>query len=265
MQPTSQKFSQWHVFWQLLCTDFIILKRIVHDHIINLTIWMSTVLVVSSYLMGAFGVTAAFSTFMLGGLAASAGLFGIFPNVAMMISDFEGDQIITYELTLPIPSWMVFLRLIVYYTLNFSILGLLVLPLGKLLIWEQFSLSHVAWGRYCIIFLLTHIFYASYTLWIVSRVKNMTKIGNVWMRMVYPLWFMGGFQFSWQMIATKWPALAYVNLLNPLTYIMEGTRAAVLGQEGYLNFWLCATALIFFSIISASHGIMLLKKRLDFV
>jgi ABC-2 type transport system permease protein len=261
----SLKTSSLHVFKELLHTDLYILKGTIFDQALNLLIWMSSMTLVNTYLMPAFGLSAEYSAFILAGLCASAGLFGVFPSVATMISDFEGDQIIPYFLTLPIPSWVVFLRLILYYALNFGMLGILVLPVGQLLIWNHFNIMHVAFGKFMLIFVLTHLFYGAFTLWIASRVRTMTKIGNVWMRFVYPIWFLGCFQFSWLVLSKKWPYLAWLNLLNPVTYIMEGMRAAVLGQEGYLNFWLCVSILSIFVVLCAWRGIALLKKRLDFV
>ena len=252
-------------FKELLKTDLYILKGTIVDQVINLMIWTCANLLVTGYLMPAFGLSVAYGPFILAGFCASAGLFGVFPSVAGMVSDFEGDQIITYYLTLPLPSWMVFLRLIFYYTLNFGMLGILVLPIGQLIIWQQFSLLQVSFIKFAIIFVIIHLFYGAFTLWIASRVPNMTKIGNVWMRFVFPLWFLGGFQFSWAVLASKWPYLAYVNFLNPITYMMEGMRATVLGQEGYLNFWLCAGMLALFTLLCARQGIKLLRKRLDFV
>lgn len=259
------KPSYMFIFKELLRTDLHILKSTVLDQMINLLIWVSTMMLVNSYLMPSFGLSAGYSSFILAGLCASAGLFGVFPNVVTMISDFEGDQIINYYLTLPIPSWMIFLRLIFYYSINFGMLSLLVLPIGQLLIWHQFNILDVAFGKFILIFVLTHLFYGAFTLWIASRVKNMTKISNVWMRFVYPVWFLGGFQFSWAILAAKWPYLAWVSLCNPMTYVMEGMRAAVLGQQEFLNFWLCCLMLSIFIALCSWRGICLLKKRLDFV
>ncbi len=257
--------SNLRVFVELLRTDLYILKGTVLDHMLNLLIWMSSMTLVNSYLMPSFGLSTTYSSFLLAGLCASAGLFGIFPSVAAMVSDFEGDQIIAYYLTLPIPSWMIFLRLILYYALNFSLLGILVLPVGQILIWNHFTIANIAVGKFAIIFALTHLFYGAFTLWIASRVRDMTKIGNVWMRFVYPLWFLGCFQFSWAVLAKIAPNAAWINFLNPITYIMEGMRAAVLGQEGYLNFWFCAGMLSIFVLLCGWRAIALLKKRLDFV
>jgi hypothetical protein len=85
------------------------------------------------------------------------------------------------------------------------------------------------------------------------------------MRFVYPLWVFGGYQYSYAVLANKNPWFAYISLINPQLYIMEGMRAAILGQEGYLNFWLCAGMTFFFSIICGIHAIFKIKRRLDFV
>jgi len=128
---------------------------------------------------------------------------------------------------------------------------------------DHFDLAAFSFFKFLLIFLLASLFYGAYTIFIVTRVSEMTQIGNVWMRFVYPLWFLGGYQFSWKSLQSLAPTLAYVNLLNPMIYIMEGTRAAVLGQEGYLNFWLCAGMITLFYAISVIAGIVLLKRRLD--
>jgi hypothetical protein len=46
---------------------------------------------------------------------------------------------------------------------------------------------------------------------------------------------------------------------------MEGTRATMMGQAGYLNIWFCAGMLVVFTGLAFAHTISGLKKRLDFV
>jgi ABC-type polysaccharide/polyol phosphate export permease len=79
------------------------------------------------------------------------------------------------------------------------------------------------------------------------------------------MWFMGGFAFSWQALYNVWPALAWVDLANPMIYVTESTRVAILGQENFLNFWLCLVAITFFSVLCFVVGMSKIKKRLDYV
>ena len=100
---------------------------------------------------------------------------------------------------------------------------------------------------------------------IASFVKNLAAIEHVWLRFILPLWFFGGTQFSWQTIYNIAPYIGYLTLLDPLVYVMEGMRAAVLGQEGNLPFWLCVAVLWVLTVVFGWWAIKRLKTRLDFV
>lgn len=260
-----KNISYAHVFKELLFTDLRAFKNVIKDKLIDLFIWISTVTAVTSYLMPLFGLEVEFGPFTLVGLAASAGLFELFPAVMNMISDFENDQVIAYYMTLPIASWLVFMRAIVYYAISSAALGTLVLPVGNLFLRNPIALTEIHIIKFITIFLLMNMFYGAFTLFIASYVKNMLRVGSVWMRIVYPLWFLGGFQFSWYALHSVSKSLAYLDLINPITYIMEGLRAAVLGQEGYMSFWICILMLALCTIFCSYVGIVRLKRRLDFI
>jgi ABC-2 type transport system permease protein len=214
--------------------------------------------------MPSFGLSKDYGNFMLASLVASAGLFEAFPSIVNLISDFEGNNITSFYLTLPIPSWLVFVKHMIFYAFNLASMALWVLPLGKLLLFNRFSFAHFNFIQFCIIFILICFFYATFTIWTASKLMRMEKIQNLWMRFIFPLWFLGCYQYSFKVLHNVSPVLAYASFLNPMTYIMEGTRAAVLGQEQYLNFWFCAGALIFFIVLCGWRGIANMKKRLDF-
>lgn len=259
------KVAHMTVFKELLKTDFLLFKRIFLDKIINLFIWIITMVGVNAYIMPVFGVTAEYGGFMLASIVACSGLFEVTPSVAQIISDLEGDRIIDYKLTLPIPSWLVFVESLVNYALSAAAMAIFILPVGKLLLWNMFSFSSVNIVQFIVIFILFNLFYGALTLWQASFVKSMASIENAWMRCIYPIWFLGCFQFSWNSLYQVSPLLAYLDLLNPMTYIAEGTRIAILGTESSLNFWVCAAMTLVFCIFAAVHGIKRLQKRLDFV
>jgi len=255
----------FNTFKQLLLTDLLILRSMILDKVINLLIWVVSNCLIFGYLMPAFGLTSSYSGFILAGLSASAGMFEVFPGASAMINDFEGDQVYSYYLTLPMPSWLVWMRSIVYFSIGASFMAIFVLPIGKMVLWDKVDLSHFNVGKFIVIFFLANLFFGSFTLWITSRLKNILKMQNVWMRFVFPLWFLGCYQFSWFVLYNKWAWFAYLNLLNPITYIMEGMRGAILGQEQFLPWIYCCIALIGFIGLCSWHAIKSLKKRLDFV
>jgi len=257
--------SYFHVVKELVKTDLKIFRKIAVNKWIDVFIWVVSMLLVFAYIMPAFGLAADYGGFMIASVCASAGLTTSFGYIAGLVADFEGDRIIDYTTTLPIPSWLVFIRFIIYFTIALSLIGILVLPVGKLLLWNSFSFARTSFWKFGIIFVLTNIFFSVLSLITASYVRSLARIDTVWMRLIYPLWFFGCFQFSWQSLYNVSPVLAYINLLNPLTYATEGTRAAILGQEGSLNFWVCIAALCAFILIGGWNAVVRLKKRLDFV
>ena len=257
--------TELHVFKELLKTDFIIFKQVFFDKLINFMIWTICLVMVNAYLMPFFGLPKLYANFILAGICAAGGLFEVFPSTVTLITDFEGDNITSYYLTLPLRPTFVWIRLLIYYAVSSASLSIFVLPVGKLLLWDQFSLSTIHIPAFALMFILANLFYGALTLWLASKVKNMTKISNVWMRFIFPMWFLGGFQFSWATLNTISPALGYISLINPMIYIMEGFRAAILGQAGYLPLWVCAIMLTIGCVILTANSIYRLRKRLDFI
>lgn len=258
-------FKYMPILWQLLKMDLVIFKRTIKDKVINLFIWVFINVFVFGYLLPSFGLIESYSSFMIAGLAAAAGLFEVYPSVLKLVHDFEGDNITSYYATLPMPTYLVFIRQFIFYSFNAAAVSLLVLPVCKLVFWHKFDVSQFSFIKFGIIYILTNLFYGAFTLWLVSRTSNAEKIGNVWIRYVFPLWFLGGFQFSWYVLHKVVPMAAYINLLNPIVYVNEGSRAAIVGQEGYLSVWLCCGMLIIFIILGLTYSIKTLKKRLDLI
>lgn len=261
-----QKVSYFNICKNLVTIDLIIFKQMFLDKFIDLSIWVVLTTLVTAYIMPFFGLAVDFGVFQLGGIIAAAGLFEMGnSNVVDLVSDFEGDRVISFDLTLAIPSWLALLSKTAYYFIIYTILALLMLPIGKLCLWNQFDLASVHYPKLILAICAINLFYASFALWIASRVPNMAKMGQVWMRFIFPMWFLGGFQFSWISSYKTIPSFALVNLINPMIYITEAVRVALLGQDGFINFWLCLMAILFFALISLYFGITSLKKRLDFI
>lgn len=253
------------VFKDLIICDLQVFKQTFLDKYIDLTIWVIMTIGVMGYIMPFFGLSHDFGTFQLGGVIAATGLFELYSSAIDLVSDFEGDRVINYNLTLPIPSRLAIIAKASYYFIVYLTLAIVILPIGKITLWNQLNLSGINYYKLLLALILQSIFYACFVLWASSIIANMTKLGNIWSRFIFPMWFMGGFQFSWIALYKVIPILAFIDLLNPMIYITEAIRASILGQENYINFWLCLLAILIFSIICLLFGIRNLQKRLDFV
>ncbi len=257
--------SYLNLFWQLLKTDFVIFNKSIVSGIIDTSIWISILLAIFTYIFPHLGMTKNFSSIVLVGAIVSCGLFETFSFAATFLADIEGNKTISYFFTLPIPSWLIFVKSALAQAYKTIILSLIIIPLGKLILWQRLDLSNISIYKFLLIFLSINVFLGMFAVFLSSIPKDMSQIRSIWIRILFPLWFLGGAEFPLRVVQKMSPRLAYLFFLNPVTYAMEGIRAATLGQHGYLNIWICLGAIWFFGIIFGFLGIKRLKKRLDFV
>lgn len=253
------------IFWQLLRAKSTNVRKTLMDKFINFYIWAACSLLVTGYLMQAFGLAKDFGPFQLGGILATAGLFELYGNAVTIVSDIEGDRTISYYLALPTSAFTVLASLVCYYACIGIIMGLLLLPLAKAILGAQLILANVSWVSLIIFLTLINLVCATTTLMLSALIPSMDKFDILWTRFIFPLWFLGGFQFSWNSVQKAVPWLSYLMLANPITYTTEGVRAALLGQEGNLPLWICSLVLCAIWILVSWGAYTLLKKRLDFV
>lgn len=260
----TQKYSQLKLFWELLKTDFFIYKKITLDYFINIAIWLISTVTIFAYIFPYIGMPRAFGTFVAVGCIASAIFWNTWTTSTIFLADIEGEKKINYFLTLPMPNTLILIKQIVSYAIKAGMPALFLLPLIKLFLWNSMSLANFSPMRFAIIFVFIAIFVGAFSLFITSFIKSMNHIENISMRFLFPLWFFSGANYPWQLLYSISPPFAYLSFLNPLLYAMEGSRAAILGQPGYLSFWICALMLIVFTGLFGYVGIIRLKRRLDF-
>jgi ABC-2 type transport system permease protein len=255
---------QLQTFWQLMVRSFVIYKPLFKDKIINSIIWTSLNVVVVGFIMPTVGLQN-FGPFILIATAASNGFFTATNQISGFVTEVLGETSnLQYELTLPIPQWLVFAKYALEYTYEGFISTILVAPVGMILLGNKFEFHHFYFVKFHAMLLLICFFSGFFALWMSSITKDIFHgLENLWLRIIFPLWFLGGFQFSWKGLYSVSPALAYINLLNPLTYAMEGSRAAALDPALSLPYWNCVLALMGFTVVFGCWGIYNLKRRMD--
>jgi len=266
MSTQQTKVQQYlYVMWQLIQTDLKIYRKSIVSQMINMACWVTTIILTAAYVLPQLGMQAGYGAFIAVSSIATLALFDSFGNIAMFLADLEGNRTITFPLTLPLPTWMVFIGHGFFVTIKITVLTLMVLPIAKLLLWNNLDLSHMSIWKTILMTFSIQLFSGFYCLFMISIVTSMQHVMKVWMRFIFPLWFFGGSQFSWMTLNKFLPSLSYAALANPFLYGMEGIHSAVLGQEGYLPFWGCIAALWLVSGLFGLIAVKKLKKRLDFV
>ena len=253
------------VVGQLIRRDLRVFKEEFWGKLIDTAILLFTTVTIFTYFLPSYGLASDYGPFIFIGVVAGFGFFEVIGKVSLMIADLEGDRTILYTLSLPIPSWLVFVYIAVSWALVASIIALLMFPLGKLVLLSQFDLGKINWLKLLAIFLAGNLFFGFFALWLASVLKKMGSISHLFVRVVNPMYSFGGWLYSWESVYKISPAIGYAHLVNPLLYVMEGMRAATLGQEGYLPFWFSLVGISAFTALFGWDAVRRLQKRLDCV
>ncbi len=252
-----------NTFWQMIKMEFIVINKNIINDIIDVLVWISFSVFVFSYIFPQLGMSKNFGSLVLVGGIVSINLFDIWSTATNIHSDIEGNNTISYFFTLPIPSWTIFLQKALAQTYKVTIMSLFIIPTGKLILQSKLDLSNFNILKFLLMLITINTCFGLFAIFMVSIISNLKRINSVWMRILFPLWFLGGAQFPWTKTLEVSNKLAYPLLANPILYGMEGIRAAVLGQQNYINFWICLGVLWLFGIIFGAIGIKKMLKRLD--
>ena len=253
------------VFCALVSTNLLIARQHIVAQIINLYIWTGCTLVIMGYIMQNFGLASNYGCFQFASIVGAVGLFEIYNAAARNIMDIDGDRTISYYLTLPARPATVLLGMVCSYAIVGLLLTILILPLGKLIFYNSFSLVQVSWIKFAITAILANVFFGIFMVAVTAHVGTISKMRNIWSRFIWPLWVLGCYQFSWAAIYQLSPPLAYLVLFNPILFVMEGMRGALLGNPDCLPWGICCAALCFFIVIGWHYAHYKMKRLLDFV
>lgn len=257
--------NYWITIKALLLADYIIFKKEYVNKIINVVIVTMTQLIVTVYILPYFGLQSDYGAFMVGGALASYPLWESYPLVAGLISDLDGEKRLNYELLLPVPSYLIFLKIIVSFTLQSITSSFLIIPISKIFVMDQLQFHDVSWISLICMFFANNFFVGCFAIFVASTIRHISQLEAAWQRYIFPIWFLGGFQFSWTALHTIFPRASYLELLNPIIYTNEGFRSALLSDPTYIATYICIPLLYFFAFMFIHWGIRNLRKRLDFI
>ncbi|MGZ6250425.1 MAG: ABC transporter permease [Candidatus Chromulinivorax sp.] len=255
-------YIQLNVFYQLLLRDLKIFLYHAVDNYINTLCWVLLSISVYQFIMPCMGFVYA-GDFLLVGCVVSKAFFGVMDNVARMVSDLHENKSISYDMTLPINHTLLFIKIALSNAIYTCLLSALILPTGKLLLWNYIHFPYFNLGKFCIIVCTSSLFGGFFSLFIISITKNVSQIEDAWNGIIHPLFCLGGFNFTWKVMYSISPIMAYINLCNPVMYMFEGIRGATLDPAISISFWNCVSMLMIMSIIIGYFSINKLKKQLD--
>ncbi len=253
------------VLKELFRRDILAFWRTFRSRFFDTFLFFLTNAIVWGYFMPQGWMASSYGPFLIVGAIASFGLIDLVSKVSIFISDLVGDQTILHTLILPLRPAVLFAYIGFFWACATALITALLFPIGKILLFKEFNLDNASYWRLLLMFITINLFYGYFGLWVASLIDKMSGLEKLWARIIGPMWMLGAYFYSWGTAYKLSPLIGILNLANPMVYLMEGMRAAVLGQEGYLPFWLCMAATWLMILCFLPHAISRLKKRLDCV
>ncbi len=252
-----------HVFSWLLWSDVRLIWKDFFQNLIDAIAWPTCLILVNGYVMPSLGLPASYGAFTTVSMVVIMGAYNAWAGSIAIAADLAGPRTISYELTLPLPYWMVWVKNGLYLALKTAIFNVMPLLLGKIILGNQFDMSNFSLVRFALIYSVSCLFFGMFALW--STVITTTADGHsrLELRLIGPMFFLNGWAASWAAMYSVSPFAATLIRFLPWIYAYEGTRNAVLGSNGYLPLWICVSMLLLFTALITWSRIRLFKKRMD--
>nr|BAF98635.1 putative ABC transporter [Streptomyces argenteolus] len=172
--------------------------------------------------------------------------------------DFGWTKELEDRLLAPMPVWLLGLEKLVFAAVNALIAAVLTVPAGLLILWS------IPWRTDGIPLLIAVLVLGS----LASAAIGLTlgvivppaRIGMLLTVIFTPLLFTGASQYPWPSLSgMRW--FQILTAANPITYISEGLRAALVPKVPHIPSWICLAALAGSTVLLGGIGLWGFGRR----
>jgi ABC-2 type transport system permease protein len=175
-----------------------------------------------------------------------------------LVIDFSFTKEIEDRLLAPLPTSFVALEKVLFGMLRALIAGAIMFPIGRLVLGTLPFQANRLWMLIPFM-LLGAVMGAGLGLTLGTLVQP-SQISIVFALVLTPLLFTGCSQYPWPSLSSlRW--FQILTLLNPLTYMSEGVRAAMVPQVPHMRPWIALTVLAFATIALVTTGVVGFMRR----
>jgi ABC-2 type transport system permease protein len=175
-----------------------------------------------------------------------------------LVIDFSFTKEIEDRLLAPLPTSFVALEKVLFGVLRALIAGAIMFPIGRLVLGTLPFHADRLWILIPFM-LLGAVMGAGLGLTLGTLVQP-NQINIVFALVLTPLLFTGASQYPWPSLSSlRW--FQVVTLFNPLTYMSEGMRAAMVPLVPHMRPWIAVTVLTFSAIALVATGVIGFMRR----
>ncbi|MGP4018432.1 ABC transporter permease [Saccharopolyspora sp. 5N708] len=196
-----------------------------------------------------------------GMIALNAFLVSLQNTSFPLVLDFSFSREIEDRLLAPLPISWVAVEKMLFGALRGLFAAVLMVPLGMWMLGEiNWNLGGLAFALLCMV--LGSLSGAAVGLTVGAAVPP-RRINIMFAVILAPLMFTGATQFPWaQLEHLRW--FQVLCAINPLTYVSEGMRGALLPDVPHMPAWICVLALLIATVVFGYLGIrFFLRRALD--
>ena len=202
---------------------------------------------------------AAYKSLLLPGIMAISMVFtGVWAVAMPLIAEFQWTKEIEDRLLAPIEDIWIAVEKVLFGMIQAIVAGLIVLPLGWLLL-RPIDIGIHSPLTFSVITILVAAFSACGGL-ALGCSMNQQHIGLMFSMVLTPMIFFGCTYYPWSAL-NAFPVLQKIVLINPLVYASEGLRASLVQGFPHLSTIAVIAALIFFDILLLAVGLRQFDKK----
>jgi ABC-2 type transport system permease protein len=191
-------------------------------------------------------------------LALTATVTGLQSTAFPLVIDFSFTKEIEDRLLAPLPVGMVAVEKVVFASLRALLAALVMLPIG---VWVLGSIPWRSSGLplFATVLLLGCLVGSCLGM-IMGTAVPPNRINVMFALILTPLLFTGASQYPWASLEhLRW--FQVVTACNPLTYVSEGMRAAMVPDVPHIRPWVSVLVLVVTIVASLAIGIRLFLRR----
>jgi len=178
--------------------------------------------------------------------------------------DLRSPRLAYYFYTLPVHGLWIFVSLTIASMVHMFVVALPVLFLGCLLLVGQWALFSISWAAALLVMVLSVQFFVLLFGFLTHWCSIPALLGNAWPRFLSPLIAFGCTLYPFKVAYEQCPRLAFFIALNPVTYMAEGLRGALLGPEwAFFSVWCCILVLLSINVFLSCLGWWAVKRRIN--
>ncbi|WP_035125825.1 ABC transporter permease [Conexibacter woesei] len=175
-----------------------------------------------------------------------------------LVIEFSFTKEIEDRLLAPLPAGLVGLQKVVVAAVRGIVGAIIILPLAAVILPGGVDFSDISWPGFIAVMLIGPLAGAAVGL-VLGTAVEARQINVVFAVVLTPLLFTGATFYPWAALdSMRW--FQVITLLNPLTYVSEGLRAAVTDADHLGNGWI-ALGLVGWTVAFTLVGVRLFERR----